>query len=101
MTIRFAGAKGAGKSPLAAWRCRSVTLCPANDNARADRDHAALAAALRHFAEHGLSAAEKAGSRALLAHEAGDAAQCRQWLSLCRQFDPRLAQRLAVVAHAS
>jgi hypothetical protein len=103
MTIRFAGARAGTRSPIQAWRCRSVTLRPANDNAIAHVDHTVLVAALRHFARHGLAAAEQAATRAHAALREGDRAGCRYWLAVCRQLDRRMADRLAttLLAHRS
>ncbi|MBB4859716.1 hypothetical protein HNO88_003045 [Novosphingobium chloroacetimidivorans] len=95
MTIRFAGARSRGNCPSHAWRCRSAPLCAANDNTRTFTDNAALISALRHFAEHGLAAAEQAGTYAAAARTHGDPAASQHWLSVCRQFDRKLADRLA------
>lgn len=95
MTIRFAGARDHANRQIRAWRCHSAPLCAANDNARAVTDKASLISALRHFADHGLAAAERAGDYAAAARHHGDPAACHHWLSVCRQFDRRLADRLA------
>jgi hypothetical protein len=70
-------------------------MCAANDNATDRIDNAALVAALRHFARHGLAAAEHASARALMAHRQDDRDACRHWLEVCRQLDRRLAERLS------
>lgn len=95
MTIRFAGARTRGNCPSHAWRCRSAPLCAANDNTRTFGDNAALVSALRHFADHGLASAEQAGAYATAARHHDDPAACQHWLAVCRQFDRRLADRLA------
>ena len=95
MTIRFAGARVDGKSPIRAWRCRSAPMCAANDNSGGHLTNATLVAALRHFAQHGLAAAEHAGARAITARHQSDRDECRHWLAVCRQLDQRLAERLA------
>lgn len=95
MTIRFAAAHPGGKSPLGAWRCRSASLCAANDNSRTLADQDILVAALRHFARHGLAAAERAGASALAAGTGGDRKACLHWLAVCRQLDRRMADRLS------
>ncbi len=95
MTIRFAGACAQGQSTIAPWRCRSVALCAANDNARETLAQTVLGAALRHFARHGLASAEQAAIHAADALLAGDADRGRDWLAVCRQFDRRMADTLA------
>lgn len=94
MTIRFASARAGGISALRAWRCHSAPMCAANDNAVDRFDNAGLIAALRHFARHGLAAAEHASTQALHAHRQSDREACRHWLEVCRQLDRRLAERL-------
>jgi hypothetical protein len=95
MTIRFAGAHAEGTSALAAWRCRSVALCAANDNAQQGLDQTEIGAALRHFARHGLGAAEHAAAHAANALRSGDRDTGLTWLAVCRQFDRRMADKLA------
>ncbi|MEM6493833.1 MAG: hypothetical protein AAF650_05585 [Pseudomonadota bacterium] len=58
--------------------------------AKAHHD-AALRAALRHFAEHGLSAARRAREEAEAAFFAGDRPAYDWWLSVTRTLDRRLA----------
>lgn len=94
MTIRFAAANAGANPAVHAWRCRSVELCAANDNVQERLDQSLLAAALRHFARHGLAAAENAGARALWARREGDEQSCVHWLALCRQLDRRMADAL-------
>lgn len=48
--------------------------------------------ALRHFAAHGLGAAERAHRNATSAFFAGDSAGYRRWMAICRMLDRRLAQ---------
>ena len=91
MTIRFAGARAGDKSPIHAWRCRSVSLCAANDNVHAPFQDTSLIAALRHFGEYGLAAKNKARDNALNA----PVDERAQWLAIYRHFDPRLAEHLA------
>lgn len=93
MTIRFAGAR-AGTSPIQAWRCRSVSLCAANDNARDELDGTVLVAALRHFARHGLSAADRAARNAEEAHCRGDRDMWSYWITVCGQLDRRMSARV-------
>ena len=100
MTIRFAAAHNRDASlrkVMGAARAHR----PANDNvpgvARNPGDDRMLRAALRHFAAHGLSAADSARSRAETAFFAGDRGEYRWWLGICRMLDRRMAD--AVAAH--
>ena len=63
----------------------------ANDNADVARQDQVVRDALRHFAAHGLKAAEDAGLRARAAHQRGDAQDLRHWLQICAALDPRRA----------
>ena len=100
MTIRYAAARSAA-APITLSRAAlgRISIAPANDNAApllrdgVQRD-AVLRAALMHFAEHGLRAAEDAGTRAATALAAGDAAEYAKWLEICRALDARRARVL-------
>jgi hypothetical protein len=96
MTIRFAGARAEATSVIGAWRCRSAPLCAVNDNTWEPLGDTVVGAALRHFARHGLSAAEHAATHAASALCAGDRDGGLTWLAVCRQFDRRMADALAV-----
>lgn len=89
MPIRFApaGCRTRATTPL----LRMVRTRAANDNVLAQPDDATLRAALRHFAEHGLAAAERARSQAQEAFFAGDREAYRWWLDICRTLDRRMA----------
>lgn len=63
----------------------------ANDNADAARQDQVVRDALKHFAAHGLNAAEDASQRARAAHQRGDAQGLRHWLQICAALDPRRA----------
>lgn len=91
MSIHFAGSRRPARSGLA--RCLTVPtrMRAANDNGCAIGDNPLLTAALRHFAAHGLGAAEAAGARALDALRAGDEDGYRHWLAVCRTLDRRAA----------
>jgi len=95
MTIRFAGARAKSSSAISSWRCRSVPLCAANDNARDRLDDTVVGAALRHFARHRLGSAEQAAVEAATALRSGDRTGGLAWLAVCRQFDRRMADALA------
>lgn len=95
MTIHFAAARPV-VDPLAGVLLRQrIAKHAANDN-----DHpllssdAMLRAALRHFAAHGLGAAENARQRAEQAFFADDRNAYLWWLGICRALDRRLAARL-------
>lgn len=93
MTIRFA----------AAQRVDVVSRCfvdgpparAANDNLGEFAQDRLLRDALRHFAEHGLGAADLARANAEAAFFADDRAQYRRWLSICRTLDQRMAAAIA------
>ena len=68
MSVRFAPARCAARSPLARVLKRGTVSLAANDHDELDgfMDDTTIAA-LRHFGEHGLRAAEVAARNALLA----------------------------------
>ena len=99
MTIRFAAARtGANATVL---RCLRMTVPPrtANDNSFGFSDDRVLKAALRHFADHGLAAAELARNNAHDAFFAGDRQSYRWWLSICATLDRRMAAAIESRAH--
>jgi hypothetical protein len=114
MTIRFSAARGGVTPGYARKLCASAPLGAVNDNPRnidgnlADTAEPAeitmpiLPDALRHFAQHGLSAALQARLKAEAASAEGDELACARWLAICRQFDRRMAfaaaRRLRTVA---
>lgn len=67
----------------------------ANDNHHGFTNDVLLRAALRHFAEHGLGAAEQARQSAERAFFAGDRADYDWWLAICRTLDRRMAAAVA------
>ncbi len=96
MTIRFAAAHS-GESTVIA-RAFTVRLSPAaNDNALDFPRDVVLRAALKHFAQFGLGAAQQAHRNAEAAFFAGNRDQYRHWMGVCRALDRRMAD--AVVAH--
>jgi hypothetical protein len=97
MTIRFAAANPAHNPVIARVLGAPLRLGAANDNGLGLCGDKLLKAALRHFAQHGLSAAEHARGLAEAAFFAGDREQYRWWLSICRTLDRRMAD--AVAAH--
>lgn len=106
MTIRFAAAWGGQTPAISRSLCLGAPLGASNDNAPSPRRlvaaaepvlaaaevDAALAAALMHFARHGLSAATHARDEALAAHASGDTTASARWLGICRQLDRRMAR---------
>src|SRR4051812_11824768 len=100
MTIRFAAAHSGESTAIARALTATVTgRAAANDNDSAPgfpRD-AVLRAALKHFAQFGLGAAQQAHRNAKAAFFAGKREDYRHWLAVCRALDRRMAD--AVVAH--
>lgn len=94
MTIRFAAAHHRDRSIRHVLAAR-VPLRAANDNVLGADDDTMLRAALRHFAAHGLGAAEQARVNAENAFFAGDRAEYRWWLGICRMLDRRMAEAVA------
>jgi hypothetical protein len=91
MSIRFAAA-GSGECAVVARMLRGAPTAPAaNDtDAPLGRDQL-LRAALLHFAEHGLAAAERAHERATAAFFADDRLEYHHWMGICRMLDRRRA----------
>lgn len=98
MPIHFAAARCASRSPVARALARKAVRRAANDNPGGATECGAearvLSAALRHFAEHGLRAAEEAALHAERAWRAGEADACRWWTEVCHKLDRRLARDL-------
>ncbi len=106
MSVRFASAnhparrlgwRAAGRGLIAPALARA-----ANDNGMPRREAAAaarfdplLTEALRHFAVHGLAAAEAAVDLAAEASSRDDADARDHWLAVTRMFDRRLAAHSA------
>lgn len=97
MTIRFAAADPQYNPVIARLLGVPARLRASNDNAIGLCTDRVLRAALRHFAEHGLGAADQARLRAERAFFSGDSEGYRWWLSICRTLDRRMAD--AVGAH--
>lgn len=97
MSIRYAAARPLAR-PGHLTRAAQGRLAAqaANDNGDLARHDLVLAAALRHFAAHGLRAAEDAAERAASAHRAGSREDMVHWLEICRTLDPRRASRLGM-----
>ena len=95
MPIRFAGPPAANAPRLKPMQARAAIALPANDNGGSGATDAMLHAALRHFAEHGLAAAQRARRQAEAAFFAGDRQGYHWWLEICRALDRRMAEAVA------
>lgn len=95
MPIHFAAARSASRSPVARALARKAVFRAANDNpggaGECGAETRVLSAALRHFAEHGLRAAEEAARHAERAWCAGEADACRWWTEVCHKLDRKRA----------
>lgn len=98
MPIHFAAARSAAHSPIARALARKALGRASNDNGDEAGEPApfdqVMRAALGHFAEHGMAAAETARAQAEFAHRAGDIQGYDWWLGICRTLDRKLAARL-------
>ena len=103
MPVHFAAARSTAHSPIARALARKALVRAANDNEGIDDVPQTLGgavdrvmrAALLHFAQHGLGAAQEARQQAEQAHHAGDDQSYQWWLGVCRTLDNRVASRLA------
>jgi hypothetical protein len=97
MTIRFAPAhqlSGLFGPQLGVQLGAQVRGRAANDNSNPGHS-AELRAALKHFAEYGLGAANVARRNAEAAFFRGDRQGYGHWLGICRTLDRRMAGALA------
>ena len=101
MTIHFAAARDARKSPVARALTRPEPRNAMNDNSAADSHDLMLYAALRHFSEYGLSAPHQARERAKAAFFSGDRRSYDWWLEICRRLDKRMARDLITEADST
>lgn len=102
MPIRFAAARPALRHSLAPRARARLIGRAANDNHVAVHGHDPLLRdALKHFAAHGLGAAETARQSAERAFFAGDRQTYLYWLGICRTLDRRMAGALAARVDAS
>ena len=95
MTIHFAAAQTTEVSALARMLTAKVALNAANDNGAGIGGDRLLKAALRHFAEHGLSAAERARDNAEQAFFDGDRQEYQRWMAICTALDRRMSSAAA------
>jgi hypothetical protein len=101
MSIRFTAARRGGRSVHPMLGPPPARLAAANDNVRSSGNDKMLRAALRHFADHGLGAAEVARVHAEEAFFAGDSVKYRWWLGICRMLDRRMADAVAARSDAT
>jgi len=94
MTIRFSAPPRARSPRLDPRSIHAACALPANDNGGSLASDAMLHAALRHFAAHGMAAAQRARRQAEAAFFAGDRQAYRWWLDICRALDRRMASEL-------
>lgn len=95
MTITFAASRSPASSPLLRAAIRGVPMLAANDNAQDRSNDLLLRAALKHFAQHGLGAAEQARINAEQAFFSGDRDEHQRWMGICRMLDRRMAAAVA------
>ena len=94
MPIRFASSHNRISGRLPRQIAARMAFRPANDNRSVALDNTHLRAALLHFADHGLGAAQNARLQAIKAAEAGDRQTFEWWLEICRALDRRMAATL-------
>jgi hypothetical protein len=95
MTIHFAAARTTEVSALVKVLTASVSLNAANDNSLGIGGDPVLKAALFHFAEHGLAAAQVARESAEEALAAGKRDEYRHWMAICSALDRRMGAAVA------
>lgn len=93
MSIHFAAARSTAHSPVARALAKKALRRAANDNpgGTCDGERRVLHAALRHFAEHGLRAAEEAAEMAERAWRSGEPEASAWWTEICHKLDRNLA----------
>ena len=97
MTVLFAAARTADRSPVARVLSRRTPGRAANDNgdlAGMQANDNLIHAALRHFANHGLGAAREARRQAESSFFDGDRRGYDWWLGICRALDKQIAGQL-------
>lgn len=95
MSIRFAAPSHAIRNRMEQAEVQAARRLPANDNTARHASKAALRAALRHFATHGLAAAQHARQQAETARQKGDEQTYIWWLEICHALDRRMANELS------
>jgi hypothetical protein len=95
MSIHFAAAMVNPVSICLGIRRAPMPLDAANDNGDPAGGERLLQAALRHFAEHGLSAAGRARDNAEKAFFEGRSQDYRWWMAICTALDRRMPAAVA------
>ncbi|MEO6715799.1 MAG: hypothetical protein ABIM50_00915 [Novosphingobium sp.] len=91
MPVHFAAACSNQFSTFGRHHPRRMPLNAANDNGSGLGGERLLKAALRHFSEYGLSAAERARENAESAFFAGNRDEYRWWMAICTALDRRMS----------
>lgn len=99
MTIHFAAARPLLNSYVGRRLGQGRAQPAANDNSSDVSSAAVLRDALKHFAVHGLGAAQHARDQAERAFFAGDRDTYQRWLGICRALDRRMAVALRARTH--
>lgn len=94
MSIRFASSSRGDVGAVARVLRGASARFAANDNGSRLGGDGLLPEALRHFAEHGLSAARRARNNAEAAFAAGDHDGYHAWRAICRILDRRMASAI-------
>lgn len=100
MPVHFAAAYSSQFSAIGHLRPVRMPLNAANDNAMGIGGSGLggerlLKAALRHFSEHGLGAAERARENAEAAFFDGNRDEYRWWMAICTALDRRMSAAVA------
>ncbi|EDL50108.1 hypothetical protein [Erythrobacter sp. SD-21] len=95
MSVRFAPARCAARSPIARVLKRGAVTMAANDHEELEGFMSdTTKAALRHFAEYGLRAVPMAIRNAETAAAANQPEDYGYWLEICRSLDGAAARRI-------
>lgn len=98
MPVHFAASCSSNYSAAAWLRPSRMPLNAANDNGNGADEvggERLLKAALRHFTQYGLSAAERARENAETAFFSGDSDAYRWWMAICTTLDRRMPAAVA------
>ncbi len=95
MSIHFVAASTGLVSATVRFRRAPMPMSAANDNCDVIGGEQLLHAALRHFAEHGLSAAARARANAEAAFFDGRSEDYRWWMAICTALDRRMPGAVA------
>jgi hypothetical protein len=95
MSIHFVAASVGPTTTSERFRRASMPMSAANDNHEGIGGEVLLRAALRHFAEHGLSAASRARKNAESAFFDGRSDDYRWWMAICAALDRRMPSAVA------